>query len=681
MRLPQSSSHRLIWSAIALVALVVTAHSSALAAGWIWDDDYYVTENLTLRSLEGLRRIWFERGAVPQYYPMTHTTFWVEYRLWGLNPAGYHAVNIALHAANTLLLWNVLRWLRFPGAFIAAAFFGVHPIHVESVAWVTERKNALSGFFYLLALLAYFKSSGFRNQGSVNGDGRDLAALSSAPRTLNPLYYLALALFILALLSKSVTSSLPAAVLLLIYGFRGRITLRDVWPLVPFFVLGMIAGWNTSQMERDVVGARGPEWDFSFIERCLIAGRAVWFYAHKLLWPHLLIFTYPRWDIDVSDPSQYIWPVIAVTLVFVLFLMRHRWSRWPLVAVLFFGGTLFPALGFVDLLPMRYSFVADHFAYLASIGLIALAAAGIAQLMTRHPALMRSAAAIALLALSIKTWTHARDFADAETLWVNTIRKNPNAWMARNNLAVIHLDQGEINSAEAQLRASLRINPANAEAVMNLGRVAALRGDPQQAIKHYRDAAEMNPNYPQPHYNLGVAYSDLGDVARAIEAYQRALELDPGHVPTLNNLGILFFKAGQPQPAIDLLRRAIDRDPANASAHRNLANALDAVGRSADAERHRRLAQSIDPENAVDLNNQGIRLAQQGDLDAALQRFERAIELRPDLHEAHLNRGLALEKLGQTAEAIIAYRRAAELKTNDPRASQALQRLLNGSAD
>jgi hypothetical protein len=372
-----SSSSRMFFSywATAIVVLTLFAYSPVMEAGYIWDDDDYITQNQTLRSLEGLQKIWTERGAVPQYYPMVHTTYWIEYHLWGLNPKGYHVVNIILHGLNAILVGLILRQLQFPGYVLAAFLFAVHPVHVESVAWITERKNVLSGLFYLSSFIVFTKCFPAAFAGSRRGEINTAAPADHRISRINGLFYFfSLLLFVCALLSKTVTSSLPAALLLVMWWKRGRISWRPILALLPFFVLGVLLSLNTVWMEKNHVRAQGFEWSFSFVERCLIAGRALWFYAGKLFYPVKLSFIYPRWEINAQALWQYIFPVAALLVAAVFWKMRVKIGRGPLVAICFFGGTLLPALGFIDFYPMRYSFVADHFQYLASLGLIILGA-------------------------------------------------------------------------------------------------------------------------------------------------------------------------------------------------------------------------------------------------------------------------------------------------------------------
>ena len=278
-------------------------------------------------------------------------------------------------------------------------------------------------------------------------------------------------------------------------------------------------------MEQWHIGAVGPDFDLSFVQRCLIAGRAPWFYAGKLLWPHPLIFVYPRWRIDDPAWYQYLFPVSAVALISVLWLARRRLGRGPLVAVLFFVGTLFPALGFVNVYPMQFSFVADHFQYLASIGLIACFAAVV---WPRLPPRWAVAAPAALLmALGILTWTHAWTYEDAETLWRDTIAQNPAAWIAHNNLGAILVTQGKLAEAADEYAAALKDKPDHLEALVNLGSLLAEQGQLDQGILHLRAAVRYQPLSPDAHYYLGNALAKRAELAEATTHYREATQLRP----------------------------------------------------------------------------------------------------------------------------------------------------------
>lgn len=505
--------------ALSIVVLVLVSYAPALRAGFIWDDDAYVTENRTLRSADGLRRIWLEVGATPQYYPAVHTSFWLEYALWELEPLGYHLDNVLLHALAALLLWRLLRRLEVPGAWLAAAVFALHPVHVESVAWVTERKNVLSGVFYLASLIALSRF-----------DPPD-PRVHSTPRSRFA-YGWASFFFIAALLSKTVTASLPAVWLLILWWKRGRLGLRDVVPVVPFFVVGAGFGLVTVWMETAHVGAQGSEWSLSPIERGLVAGRALWFYLAKLGWPMDLAFIYPRWRIDDGEALQYVFPVAFAGLLVAFFLLRARIGRGPFVALACFAGTLFPALGFLDVFPHRFSYVADHFQYLASIGILVPVVATLASFRDRMPARVSTLAAIGLLAiLGALTWRQCRIYFDAETLWLDTLAKNPDAYIAHTQLGHIEGARGEARSALAHYREALRIKPEDALALNNLAWFLATTSEstyrnPARAVELAERAARAtNQRAPGVLDTLAAAYAADGRFGDAVATVDRAIAL------------------------------------------------------------------------------------------------------------------------------------------------------------
>ncbi len=414
---------------IALIAAVFLVYQPAWQGGFIWDDSAHVTRP-ELRSWYGLFRIWFDLGATQQYYPLLHSAFWVQYWLWGDATLGYHLVNILLHVMAAVMVALILRRLAIPGAYLAAAIFALHPVQVESVAWITELKNTLSAVFYLGSAMVYLR---FDEQRRTS------------------LYLWALGLFVLGLLSKTVTATLPAALLVIFWWQRGRLSWRkDVLPLLPFFLLGAVAGIFTAWVERTLIGAQGSAFAIPALERILIAGKAIWFYLGKLFWPANLIFIYPRWETSQAAAWQYLFPVAAFALVVALWALRRRW-RGPLAGLLFFVGTLFPVLGFFNVFPFIYSFVADHFQYLASLGIITLVAAGIAMLLKRLQLWRRPAGyaicVLLLVTLATLTWRQSRMYTDIETLYNTTIDLNPTCWMAYNNRGNIYKDLGNYRQA------------------------------------------------------------------------------------------------------------------------------------------------------------------------------------------------------------------------------------------
>jgi Flp pilus assembly protein TadD len=542
-----------VWLAGLLVALVLVAYLPAYGAGFVWDDDYYVFANPMLRDLAGLRNIWSDLTATPQYYPLVHTSFWLEYRVAGPSPHLYHFTNVALHAANAVLLWRLLVNLAVPGAWLVAAIFALHPVQVESVAWISERKNVLSAFFYLCAALTYLRFSA----------GAD----SGTPRWR--LYGGSWLLYVAALLSKTVTASLPAALLLVLWWKRGTITRRDWTTLVPMLLVGAALGLLTVWLERDHVLARGPEWDLSLLERTLIAGRALWFYAYKLLWPVDLAFIYPRWVIDVSVWWQYAFPLAAGAVLIALLELRHRIGRGPVTAVLFYAGTLFPALGFFNIYPMRYSFVANHFQYLACIGLMALAIAVFTRYIEganlRIPA--KRFAAVPLVALlAALSWWDTLAYADAETLWRDTLQKNPGAWIAHHNLGIELDARGQHEDARRHYQAAVDLEPSHFRAHHKLGRSLAREGRLDEAIAHFHTAIRLSPDERQFHSSLGEAYLRRGDFVEAEAEFRRVLEPPFVHAATQVKLARALIGQGRVDEARAALDEALRIDPDSAPA-------------------------------------------------------------------------------------------------------------------
>jgi tetratricopeptide (TPR) repeat protein len=551
MRMPAGINrvHVLIAAGLLLATLLV--YLPVFSAGYIWDDTDHVHRTAALMDMEGLSglaNIWTHYGATPQYYPLVHTTFWFELQAWGLNPAGFHVVNVLLHATNVILLFFLLRRLKLglEVSALAAALFALHPVMVESVAWISERKNVLSLALYLGALHAYFSFRPIEDR-----DDRPL-------RDTLGFYGLALILFAGALLSKTVTATWPAAVLVLIWWKRGRLTWRDALPLLPFFILGLGMGLFTAYMETYLVGARGGDWALSPLQRLLLATRVPWFYAGKLLWPRPLMFFYERWHLDTKALWQYAFPVATVGLLAVLWMTRRRLGRGALAAILLFGGTLFPALGLFNVYPFRFSFVADHFQYHAAIGLLVLLAAGLVWAMRRSRlprGLSLAAVGILLALLGYQTWTYAHTFRDEETVYLDTITKNPRAWAAYYNLGNLRLNQGRLDEAiDLNLRC-LAIRPEHALAAGNLAAAYAAKGDFPQAMRLFDRALELDPNLASTYVNRGVAYAQQGDLPHALADLDRAIELRPDLAIAYQTRAMIHLMAGQREAA----RADVDR--------------------------------------------------------------------------------------------------------------------------
>jgi Flp pilus assembly protein TadD len=597
-----------------LAAVTMLAYQPAWNGQQLWDDDQHMIRP-ELYSVSGLVRVWTEPGAIRQYYPVLATVFWIENKIWGISPMPHHLVNILTHSLVALLLLWILRRLEIPGARLAAILFALHPVQVESVAWNTELKNTLSGLFCLGATLTYLKFDQKR-------------------RWLD--YVLALGLFACALLSKTVVATLPAALLVILWWKRGKLSWKkDVLPLIPFFVLSAVLGVVSIWMEHNFVGADGTDFQYSIIERCLIAGRAIWFYLGKLIWPHPLIFIYPRWQISPRIWWQYLFPLSALGLLALLWHLRKK-SRGPLAAHLLFAGTLFPALGFFNVYPFRFSFVADHFQYLACIGPLTLAAAGISMVLCgmRQPIvqLLRPLSGVVLGGiLAVMTWQQSGMYSDIETLWHATIAQNPECWIAYGHLGWTLFTKGDVDSS-----------------ISNLERALAIK-----------------PNDPDVHDSLGLALKQKGQLDAAAAHFEETLKLRPNDSVAFINLGSILEQKGQLDAAVANYRKALVVKPDDAEIHARLGGALRQQGILDQAMAHLQLALDMKFEDAKVHRELGLALHQKGRIAEAIPHYQRALEIKPDFAEAHNDLGVALLQSGQTAEAIRQFKETLALIPNN----------------
>ncbi|MEO7032492.1 MAG: tetratricopeptide repeat protein [Polyangiaceae bacterium] len=528
-----------------IVLMVLLVYLPAIRAGFVWDDDSWTTKILELlRDASGLRSIWFRPTALQQYYPLTGTTFWLDYHLWGFWPLPYHVENVLLHALSALLFGRSLRRLALPGAWLASAIFALHPMMAESAAWITERKNVLSLPLCLGAFLFYLDFER-RRRGTVVGGLPESGATTGPARrrsgyaTLS--YALAWLLFLGALLAKTTACTFPAALLLLTWWRRGALRWRqDVLPTLPFFVLGIgmcaVTGW----LEKTHVGANGADYALTVSQRCLVSGRAFWFYLGKLGFPANLAFVYPRWQPDAGVWWQWLYPMTALGFLFALWRARVHIGRGPVTALCLFAGTLSPLLGFVNVYYMRYSFVCDHWLYLPSLGPIALIACGISTVVRGRAGelfLKAAVGGVILLTLGVLTSRQAAMYADAESLWRTTIRRNPGAWFAHNNLGNLLFRKGKSDEAIGQFQEAIRLKPDLAEAYTSLGVAFGSKGKIEQAIRAFSEAIRRNPDYPEAHYDLGIALLLRGEKDAAIIQYREAIRLKPGSSTASTPLG------------------------------------------------------------------------------------------------------------------------------------------------
>jgi tetratricopeptide (TPR) repeat protein len=594
-------------------------------AGFVWDDGMLLTDNPLIKSPHGWYQFWFTTKA-PDYLPMMSSVLWGEWRLWGMNAVGYHIINVLLHAANALLIWQLLGRLKIPGAWLAAAIFALHPVNVATVAWIAELKNTLSFFFFALSLLWYLK---------FDDAGR------------RRFYWLALGAFLLALLSKGAAAPLPFVLLGLAWWRRGRVTWTDFRRTIPFFaaafVMGLVAVWfqNHVAISHDAVRAD------NFWGRLAGAGWAVWFYLGKDLLPLHLIPVYPRWQIDPASALAYLPDLLLVAVFLVCWWQRRRWGRALLFGLGYAVLMLLPVLGFLNIIFFYYSLVADHWQYFSIPGPIALVAAALTVAWKSRcqssPRLGIALAGVLLLALGTLTWKHTGSYRDEETLWRDTAAKNPAAWMAHNNLGNFLFQKGRVDEAMLQYQTALAIKPDSMEAHANLGIVLDRQGQTDAAIGQLQEAIRLDPEIVETHHNLALELVKKGQFDNAIRQFQEALRLQPDDAETHNNLGGALFKQGQTDEAIHQFEESVRLKPDNAEAHFNLGNALAMKGQTDAAISEYQAVIHLVPDDAEVHYNLGIALAKKGQLDEAIRQFQEALRLRPDYADARNNLAKALE--------------------------------------
>jgi tetratricopeptide (TPR) repeat protein len=611
---------RLALQALVLVAAVVLAYQPASRAGFIWDDDMYVTHNRLLTAPQGLKHIWFSLDSPSQYFPLVYTVLRLERSVWGLDSGGYHGVNILLHAANALLLWGLLRRLCVPAPWLAAAFFALHPVQVESVAWVTELKNVLSLFFCLLTAWAWVE-------------------FAEDPPGAWRFYIAALLFQALALFAKTTACTLPVALLLILW-LRGRpIVPRRAWRVAPFFAMGLVMGLVSIWWERHQQGTVGETFAIGWVSRCLIASRAVWFYAGKLIWPADLSFSYARWQINPADLWQYLWLAACIAAGVAI----RTASRGVKTGVLIYVTTLAPLLGFIMEYSFRYSFVADHYQYVASIGLLALAAAGLDRFLGRfeaaRPALRPLVYAALVALLGFLTWRQCRNYADSESLWRATLKSTPTSTLARNNLSKALLDKGKLDEAMRLSEEVLALDPKDAVAQNNLGFALLDKGRVEEAISHLREAIAAQPNGPLPYFNLGRAFLKKEQFEVAATNFQTAIRLHPDFAGAYCNLGFALLRSGRVPEAVGNYEKSLALNPDYALAHNDLGSILLQLGETNRAMIHFQRAAELTPDFVEAHYNLGGVLLGAGRLDEALSQYETVAQLRPQLAGAHFMMG------------------------------------------
>jgi tetratricopeptide (TPR) repeat protein len=635
-----------------IVFATLWVYRPALRGGWVWDDLAEIAHNPVLRDPAGIRGIWLAPAGA-DYFPLKTTVQWVEWHLWGENLLAYHLVNVALHALSALLIWRILGELGMRLGWIGGLLFAVHPLAVESVAWISEFKNTLSLPLLLLAMDQWI-------------------AYDAAERRRGRVHCVAsLLLFTAALLCKPSVIMFPLVTLLYAWWRRGSVRWRDLAASVPFFAvsagLGLVTVWF--QVHRALGGAGLPE--APLLARCAGAGLAVIFYLWKCIVPAGLSPNYPLWRLNPPTLLQFL-PWLAALALVVLSLMQRTTARMRALrlGLGFFLLNLLPVLGFVPMSYLRISWVADHFAYLPLIGIVGLAAAGFEYLIAGRSDGFKVAAILAVAAvvgaLALQSRRYARVFRSDEALWTFTLERNPDSWTGHNNLGMDLAADGRLGEAIGHYEAAIRLKPAYASAHVNLGNALVRQGRLPEAVAEYRAALAIEPLSGEALEDAGNSLAQSGRLQEAVECYGTLVRSRPDQPEAHFGLAYVLERAGRASEAVGEYGRAIRLRPDYAEARYRLGNVLGNSGRLPEAIAQYEEAIRSRPGFAEARANLGLALINSGRIPEAIDQLGKALELRPSYGEAHAYLGLALASAGRLPEAIAQYGKALEASPSDP---------------
>ncbi len=586
---------------LCIFVLTFFVYFPAIQADFVMDDQKFYLDDPLMTAPDGLFRIWFhplDNNNIWPYLPLTRTAFWLERQF--NDPVDLritHGVNILLHACAAMLLWGVLQARRMPGAGLAGILFAVHPIYVQSVAWIAERKNGMAGIFFILCFWSFFRFLQTRKLGW---------------------YALTLGVFVGAVLSKTSTVMIPILLIGMqiwfLYqrkgegekgrGERGeaghgvspleeaqRILSKIVLPMLPFFGVAVAAGMMRVWVETEAFGAAGEEFLQSFGERLLLAGQIPFFYLQKMVLPYPLIFSYPRWPIELGQFGSYL-PLLSIAITIVVLGRKlTTWGRPLFLALGSFLVLLFPVLGFFNNAWFRHSWVADHWVHLPSIPLIILASYGwikgwehwgIQSLRLPKWGSWVGGSCVVLI-LGWLTFQQTQIYRNYETLWLATLKHNPNSWLAYYNLGTMHLDAENYEPALHYFDQALQVHPKLALAYTNRGRVHMHYQQYEQALREFNTALGIDPRSFRDWANRGDVYFHLGQYQQALHDYDTALKIKPEYVKVHNNKGIIYLTIKQHNQALDAFNLAIQYDSTYSAAYVNRGQVYSEIQRLPDA--------------------------------------------------------------------------------------------------
>ncbi|MGB7746807.1 MAG: tetratricopeptide repeat protein [Verrucomicrobiia bacterium] len=679
---------------LALAALTLAVFGQTLRHGFVsYDDHAYVCENpaviggLNLKGVEWA----FTHVVLFNWHPLTMMSHMLDCQLYGLNAGGHHLTSVLLHTASVILLLLVLR--QMTGALwrsaLVAAVFAIHPLRVESVAWVAERKDVLSGLFFMLTLWAYTRYAQGRLSVERRGSSAGTSSLAPNPRPSPLDYCLVLLFFALGLLCKPMLVSLPFVLLLLDYWPLNRfappipapaatgivdslknhfVPWRLILEKVPLVALSGAACMVTMATQKDIIAP---------VPLGLRIGNAVVSYVvylRQMVWPAGLavLYPYPRnglpgWEITLA--------VVLLAAISAGVFLRRQKQPYLLIGWLWYLGMLVPAIGLVQ---SGWRAHADRYTYLPQIGLyfaLTWAAGSLCAGLRYRCLVLGAVTALVITALSVDSFVQTSYWRNSESLWTHTLACTWDNALAHNNLGNDLLLAGQADDAITHFQKAVEIQADYSEAYNNLGNALLQEGRVDEAITHYQKALEIKPNYAEAYSNLGNALLQKGRVDEAIAHFQKALEIQPEYAKAHYNLGNALLQKGRVDEAIAHFQEAVEIRFDYAEACNNLGNALLQEGRVDEAIAHYEKALEINPGYAEARNNLGNALLQKGRVDEAILQFQKAVSTRPEYAKAHNNLGHALLQKGRVDEAITHFQKALEIRSDYPDAGHNLARV------
>jgi tetratricopeptide (TPR) repeat protein len=638
-----SGTAKVVLGVLGLLLLTQLAYWPLHTAGYIWDDGGWLVHNHFVHHWRGLWNIWFAPRDSIQYYPLVFTAFVFQWHIWGASAFGYHLTNIFLQGIDAIFLWRVLKALNLRSAWIAAAIWAIHPVQVETVGWVAEQKNLLSALFLFPAILIWI--------GVGDLPGKRLPGSGFLTAREWPHYLLASGCFLLALLAKTDVCLIPIVLLFVLWWKRGWIHDRDVRLLAPWMILGVISALTTIYLEHTQVGAHGQEFHFTLAQHLIIAGKDLWFYPLKLFWPWPMMAVYPRWHISHPAAWEWIFPIAGFGVPLVLLALSKKIGRGPFVAVCVYGLMIAPVLGFIAFYTEVYTFVADHYQYIACIGVIVLITEGITHLLSHMAAQSDTSdaparlaadqppaapaagtavnratpawtglalSALVLLALGTMTWAQSEVYTPPLHVWTHNVRYNPDGWLAIERIGAHEYEKGRIATALVLFQ---RAN----------------------ALSHGENLIVNS--------NIGDVYRHLGQYARAIPYYRRSLAAARHQPPIISHLVQCYEKTGQWRHAYAQLVRGVKLLPHSADLQKQLADLLARSGHPKMAIPHYLIAVKYEPKNTQALFALAQTLDGMGQWKKAIPYYQRAIAASPEFGHGHFAYGLCLLQHGRPAAA------------------------------